>query len=199
MLWTEERFGQDWLKSGTEIILFRDGRKEQAEYRHGKLNGQRNAWHANGTLKLDELYIDGKLDGTSRMWSEDGKLEYEAVTVRNVEFPIYEGGQPLAREVNQPTHSGTDFPVSLTILNPARGKLADADFEILSGEVTIHWSSGKGDAARVAVFDSSNRQVLGFDAEDLGSKTFTVQPGKYHLTVWAGSLGGVDLQVTEMQ
>ena len=62
---------------GTCQALYADGsKKEERNYRNGKMEGSYKMWHANGTLGMEKNFVNNKQEGESREWDETGKLTH---------------------------------------------------------------------------------------------------------------------------
>ena len=57
---------------------YHGGKKYEANYKDGKLDGLVVSWHENGQKHTEANYKDGKLDGLWVVWHENGQKAVEA-------------------------------------------------------------------------------------------------------------------------
>ena len=57
---------------------YHGGKKYEANYKDGKLDGLVVSWHENGQKHTEANYKDGKLDGLWVVWNENGQKAVEA-------------------------------------------------------------------------------------------------------------------------
>ncbi len=76
---------------------YHGGKKYEANYKDGKLDGLVVSWHENGQKHTEANYKDGKLDGLWVVWHENGQkaveANYKAGKEEGLETQWHENGQ----------------------------------------------------------------------------------------------------------